>query len=143
MTKLSKQSVAFEHPAKGPHHCSECVHYLGGACDIVAGKIEPADWCEKFKEIRDMAKKPAVRKIVIGQKEVKDAKGKTQVRHTVTAHFHRKPSSGGKGAKAAFSMPSYQDPETTEHETADGALQGAKGLMNNMEPDGSGAMYPD
>ena len=45
-----KSEVQFEHPAKGPHHCSQCVHYYGhGMCEIVKGKVEPQDWCKKFE----------------------------------------------------------------------------------------------
>lgn len=48
--KLSKVSVRFEHPAKGPDHCSGCKHFLGrGVCEIVAGLIAPEDWCDKFR----------------------------------------------------------------------------------------------
>lgn len=48
--KLTHKEVGFEHPAKGPHHCSECKHYQGlGNCEIVKPPIAPADWCEKFK----------------------------------------------------------------------------------------------
>lgn len=46
---FSKAQVGFEHPAKGPHHCSECKHFRGpNSCEIVSGRIEAGDWCEKF-----------------------------------------------------------------------------------------------
>lgn len=52
---FTKSDAAFEHPAQGPHHCSQCVHYLRrGSCRIVAGIIEPGDWCKKF-EMKDLA----------------------------------------------------------------------------------------
>jgi 2'-5' RNA ligase superfamily len=49
--KFSKPEVDFESPAKGPHHCSECVHFLATAesCEIVTGKILPGDWCKRFE----------------------------------------------------------------------------------------------
>ena len=47
---LSKSSVGYESPAKGPHHCSECEHFRGPSrCEIVAGTIKPGDWCERWK----------------------------------------------------------------------------------------------
>jgi hypothetical protein len=48
--KLTKEEVSFEHPAKGPRHCEQCVHFQPGqdSCKIVSGKIEPGDWCEKW-----------------------------------------------------------------------------------------------
>jgi len=47
--KVAKPSVGFEHPAKGPHHCSQCQHYQGGSCEVVQGRIAPGDWCRRFK----------------------------------------------------------------------------------------------
>ena len=51
---LDKESVGFEHPAKGEHHCSECQYYIAPEenCMIVKGKIEPKDWCERWKKAR-------------------------------------------------------------------------------------------
>jgi hypothetical protein len=48
--KLSKSAVDFEHPAKGPNHCSQCRHFLPDqlACRIVAGHITGRDWCKRF-----------------------------------------------------------------------------------------------
>jgi len=47
---IPKADVGFEHPAKGPHHCRECRHYLiGMRCRLVAGRVEPGDWCELFE----------------------------------------------------------------------------------------------
>jgi hypothetical protein len=51
--KLSKESVGFEHPAKGPHHCGQCRHFEGPrACEIVAGLIRSEDWCRRFEAKR-------------------------------------------------------------------------------------------
>lgn len=50
--KHAKSEVSFEHPAKGENHCGDCVHYRGGVaqkCSIVAGRIEPGDWCKLFE----------------------------------------------------------------------------------------------
>ena len=49
MAKLAKSAVRFEHPAKGPHHCSQCRHFEPPhVCEIVAGAIDGVDWCERF-----------------------------------------------------------------------------------------------
>ena len=49
MAKFQKSQVDFEHPAKGPHHCSQCRHFEApDACEIVAGTINRRDWCKKF-----------------------------------------------------------------------------------------------
>ena len=59
MPKLAKSAVGFEHPAKGPSHCSQCVHFEPpDACEIVAGPISRRDWCKKFasREGRRQAK---------------------------------------------------------------------------------------
>lgn len=51
MATYRKAEVGFEHPAKGPNHCSQCEHFLGNLeCEIVGGVIHPEDWCEKFKK---------------------------------------------------------------------------------------------
>ena len=47
--KFDKREVGYEHPAKGPDHCSTCEHYRNGSCVIVAGVIRPEDWCEKYE----------------------------------------------------------------------------------------------
>lgn len=49
MTKLPHDEVAFEHPAKGSHHCFECVHWLVLGCEIVKSPVMPFDWCNRFK----------------------------------------------------------------------------------------------
>ena len=54
--KLAKAAVGFEHPAKGPHHCSQCRHFdPPHGCEIIAGSIDPGDWCERFKATRRSA----------------------------------------------------------------------------------------
>jgi hypothetical protein len=48
--KLEKADVDFEHPAKGPHHCSECEHFEPPhACGLVKGRIDAGDWCRRFR----------------------------------------------------------------------------------------------
>jgi hypothetical protein len=55
--KASKPSVGFEHPAKGQHHCSECVHFeVPHRCAIVAGLIQPGDWCRRFTKLDGQAR---------------------------------------------------------------------------------------
>ena len=52
MEQLPKSEVEFEHPAKGDHHCSQCVHFEvlhKNGCEVVQGHIEAQDWCDKFK----------------------------------------------------------------------------------------------
>jgi hypothetical protein len=49
--KHSKKSVDFEHPAQGKDHCEDCIYFQVFAknkCAIVAGRIEPGDWCKEF-----------------------------------------------------------------------------------------------
>jgi hypothetical protein len=47
--KVSKASVAYEHPAAKSNHCGICRHFQSPhACEIVAGEIQPEDWCERF-----------------------------------------------------------------------------------------------
>lgn len=53
--KKPKSEVNFEHPAKGPNHCSQCIHFdPERACELVEGQIEPEDWCRLF-ELDDRA----------------------------------------------------------------------------------------
>jgi hypothetical protein len=47
--KESHDAVAFEHPAKGPHQCSACEHYVGRHCTKVVDPISPDDWCRLFE----------------------------------------------------------------------------------------------
>jgi hypothetical protein len=51
-TKRTKESVGFEHPAKGSERCFGCRHFLRlvDRCRIVEGKIMPQDWCEEFSK---------------------------------------------------------------------------------------------
>jgi len=51
--KLSHRLVEFEHPAQGPHHCSQCKHWLGpkpddDSCGIVVPPVTAPDWCKEF-----------------------------------------------------------------------------------------------
>jgi len=57
LLKYDKSKVQFEHPAKGPHHCSQCVHFnkparpydlLKKNCEVVIGLVEKVDWCNRF-----------------------------------------------------------------------------------------------
>ena len=50
--KFLKMEVKFEHPAKGPDRCIDCIHFLPRqhACQIVRGYIEAADWCDRYQE---------------------------------------------------------------------------------------------
>jgi hypothetical protein len=58
-SKLSHADVAFEHPARGPHHCSECARFEApDACELVESPIAPEDWCERFLEDQ-LAEEPA------------------------------------------------------------------------------------
>lgn len=48
--KRPKSEVNYEHPAQGPDHCSQCVHFEPEhACELVDGQIEPEDWCRLFE----------------------------------------------------------------------------------------------
>jgi hypothetical protein len=50
MAKLAKADVEYEHPAAKSNHCEICRHFLSpDTCRIVAGKVEPEDWCNRFK----------------------------------------------------------------------------------------------
>lgn len=49
MTKLSKDAVDYENPARKTPHCAECEHFeKPSSCEIVAGKISPRAWCRRF-----------------------------------------------------------------------------------------------
>jgi hypothetical protein len=49
--KYTKEEVKFEHPAKGPNHCKDCVHWNApNRCKIVEGKVMGVDWCDKFEK---------------------------------------------------------------------------------------------
>lgn len=49
---FTKAEVDFEHPAAGPHHCSQCEHFIRDQerCHIVSGHITAPDWCKKFDQ---------------------------------------------------------------------------------------------
>lgn len=41
------ESVMFERPAQGPHHCAECGHFRGrDACEKVEPPVSPIDYCK-------------------------------------------------------------------------------------------------
>lgn len=84
--------------------------------------------------------KQKVRSVEMRMKKVKDAKGKMQKRHVVTAHFHSKKPQAGKGMKGAFTD-SYCPPESTEHETPDSAMSAMQGYQKHMEPGDDGSPY--
>lgn len=88
-----------------------------------------------------MAAKSKVRRVEMSMKSVKDAKGKMQKRHVVTAHFHPNKSKAGKGMAGAFPSDSYVKPEMTEHETPDSACDAMQGYQKNMEPSDDGSPY--
>ena len=48
--RMSKEEVAFEHPAKGESSCGQCSHFERGSntCAIVSGTVLPEDWCEEW-----------------------------------------------------------------------------------------------
>lgn len=51
MKKLSKAEVHYSRGMK-QSHCGICEHYDGEhGCEVVAGRIEPAMWCEKFTRL--------------------------------------------------------------------------------------------
>jgi hypothetical protein len=53
MAKVSKASVEFEAPAKGPNHCGMCRHFQApSACELVAGTVRRVDWCRLFRAFR-------------------------------------------------------------------------------------------
>jgi hypothetical protein len=52
--KLPHWFVAYESPAAGMHHCSECAHWLGprpggDSCAIVRPPVRAGDWCNRWK----------------------------------------------------------------------------------------------
>jgi len=52
--KHTKASVGYEHPAQGPHHCSQCEHFEPPSrCEIVAAVIRAEDWCRRFVKRND------------------------------------------------------------------------------------------
>ena len=55
--KLTHVEVAYEHPAKGMHHCSQCEHYVPDDppdsephCRIVRDPIRAGDWCKRWEK---------------------------------------------------------------------------------------------
>lgn len=55
MSKLYTKSEVDYSMGLPEAHCSLCEHYRIDKCEIVAGKIEPDHWCEKFdKKLRNV-----------------------------------------------------------------------------------------
>jgi hypothetical protein len=55
--KVSKASVAYEHPAAKANHCGICEHWQPPrqpphSCAIVRGRIQPEDWCKRFRKAK-------------------------------------------------------------------------------------------
>lgn len=47
--KKTKREVDYSRGMK-KSHCAICVHYQSpGACELVAGRIDPSYWCKLFK----------------------------------------------------------------------------------------------
>jgi hypothetical protein len=67
--KLSKPSVGYEHPARGPHHCRQCEHFEPPSrCAIVEGVIRPEDWCRRFKKLDGHARIREIRQSTAGRR---------------------------------------------------------------------------
>ena len=50
-SKYSKSSVSYVDKSPKPPHCAICKHYQGnGKCELVAGIINPAGWCNKYEK---------------------------------------------------------------------------------------------
>ena len=50
--KFTHAEVAYEHPAKGPEHCGECLHFIGAKMprwQIVKSPIPAEDWCQRYR----------------------------------------------------------------------------------------------
>ncbi len=52
---LSKASVHYQTQPHAGQHCSDCAYFIPGAsatalgqCRLVAGRIDPMGWCERF-----------------------------------------------------------------------------------------------
>lgn len=111
---LSKSEVGYEHPAQGPNHCADCIHFevkRPNGCEIVSGLIMPEDWCRKFSMKRcnhkgecfgacGVQKSPA--EMAHGQKAVPHTSGSTKEHDTIVSKTTGKtheislgPNSGG------------------------------------------------
>lgn len=52
--KVSKESVRYSDRGSDKEHCAICAHYQGNnTCEVVAGKVSPHGWCERFKRAKD------------------------------------------------------------------------------------------
>jgi hypothetical protein len=55
--KFTKAEVDFESPAGGKDQCRDCVHFEApNRCEIVEGRIDPEDWCSRFRRKSRLAK---------------------------------------------------------------------------------------
>ncbi len=52
MEKRDKDQVNYSAAERSDTSCSECIHYLGGKCELVRGSISPSYWCVLFEELR-------------------------------------------------------------------------------------------
>lgn len=50
--KTTPTEVGYERAHSQDESCNECIHYLGGACELVAGAISADYWCRLFAELR-------------------------------------------------------------------------------------------
>ena len=49
--KVSKVSVGYEHPAAKVNHCGD--HWQPPhSCEVVSGRIQPEDWCKRFRSAK-------------------------------------------------------------------------------------------
>lgn len=56
MNKLPKDSVSYSDRGSDKEHCAICGHYQGdNTCAIVAGRISPRGWCERFRKTKEAA----------------------------------------------------------------------------------------
>ena len=47
--KATKDSVRYTDHGTEKEHCSICRRYIrGGACMVVAGRVSPRGWCNRF-----------------------------------------------------------------------------------------------
>lgn len=55
MAKKSKASVEYtDDHGTSSEQCAKCKHYVNATtCAVVAGKINPAGWCDQFSRDRD------------------------------------------------------------------------------------------
>jgi len=49
--KVSKAAAHYRDRPNGPQRCGGCVHFRGGSCEIVEGRISPNGWCRFYKRM--------------------------------------------------------------------------------------------